>query len=371
MAENSKKNGMTNQSADKENGLESPAAGIVSQPFAKASRTLQSRQLFYLVGTVVIIIIVVIVLLLSGGSNNKAVSSSGTDTWTGKGKNDNWSNASNWSSGVPKNNNTIIFNAGTSGSTTAIKSHNDITGLTVNSIEFTSGSTVSYKPVLISGQTIDVSSGGIVINTSGPITIGNVSLVADQSFVSQNKTSAVLTLGLNTNSNNLSVDNDEVTLNNLSGSGSINVAKGELAFSSSDKTNSDFSGNVSVASASQLALVPTSKILGTGSVSIDNNARLIFRLAGNATFPNKITLGSASSTHYEPNVQASSNVLSSKVSGSFTLTLSGNISLNNNAMFNASTSESGLVPVKYVLTHKPTGNFKISPSSKGVSISGL
>lgn len=342
--------------------------GYVSDNFSKGlglKRLTNSRSLEYVVSGVAVVVILIILIVSSG---SKPSAAKVTDTWTGNGKNNSWSTSANWTKGVPTNNDNLVFNITPKPSknpSTAIESNNDLSGLSLNSIKFI-GSRVlgGFK---ITGQSFNVSD-GITDASPTPVVISSVGLTGSQDFNSQGFTS--LTLGLNLNNNDLNIDSGTVILSKLEGSGSVSVNQGELELVPTNN-NPNFSGNVTVASLAQLLInLPNKKssVLGKGSVSINNGGRLTFGLISNATFTNPITLGSSNSSKHLPTIYASSKVSSRTGVSTILLTLSGKITLKNNAQVAADGASSGLAPVTYNLLDKPSGNFKLIPEPITTSI---
>jgi hypothetical protein len=204
------------------------------------------------------------------------------DSWTGKGTTTNWSDAANWSNGVPGVNYTLIF---PTNSTSFITSKNDLQNLNLYSLDFPDipSSPNNTMPagygILITGNPIRLS-GGIVAEPTESADIAlNITLTADQTF---NVYGNQFTLGASSGSTNTinlnghtldfaGMNKGYITVySTLAGSGKLldDVAYIDLAAASKAYT-----GSFEIANGSQLTIdttVPTtSGSLGTGAITVD------------------------------------------------------------------------------------------------------
>ncbi len=319
----------------------------------------------------IVVVIIILVMVASNGTKAPTANTSFiTDTWTAKGNNDNWSTASNWSNGVPKDNYKLVFD--TSAKPTSFspsESNDNLSNLSFYSVSFMSSSkTAEFTPFDITGNPVNIAGGGISINTNSDISIKKVILDSNQKIVGRDNPPSVINLGLDLNGYALSTQNTVIELQNLSSNGMLNVNAGELEFTSTNKANNSFSGQIVVGPLSQMLLSPIglSHLLGTGSIDIQNGAQLLLRLSAEATIPNNITLGNGSSS-IRPVIRGATDVLTSSSNKTVTLTLSGTITLDNDVFINGG-EDSGLIPIAYSLKHKPSGKHVLIPENSNTKV---
>ena len=117
-----------------------------------------------------------LVFIYVAGTILTTVLSHATNSWTGKGDNDDWSNVQNWSLGLPLNGQTLLFNlskvnfkhttfikdAGMPGGGYSVALYDNIKNLAVKKIIFTGGSTKydqlpgQVNPAIVGGQTVAI-----------------------------------------------------------------------------------------------------------------------------------------------------------------------------------------------------------------------
>jgi hypothetical protein len=354
----------------KDKEVESTNQNVPNQSFVSSEVKKSKPNITIYAVAIIVIILIFVVVLVAGGKHKSATHAVSTDSWTGKGTTNKWSDSANWTNGVPEKDYNLIF--GTTPQTadsSNTTSDNNLGNITYNSIVFKSGNKTTYQPFEITGDAVNVGSGGIILDSTNAISINKLELSTATSITGQTKMPAILTANIDLNSNALGISDSLVNLNGLSGSGNVTVnAEGFLDFNQEDTSNPSYSGNISVLSTAEITINPEYKDLGTGSLAIANSGKLVFKLTRSATFSNALVLGGTGNVNSLPYVDATSDVLSKDAVTGLTLTFNGNITLNNDASLNTSVSGNNLEPVQYVIMHKPSGKYKLEAGTGNVNI---
>lgn len=305
-------------------------------------------------GVELLLVIVIIVLLGVVGwyvynhnkTNTKRVGSSSakiSDTWTGMGLNSNWSNANNWSNGVPKNNYNLIFDvakltselntiysstltsqAPGTGNVIVSTLNNDIANLDLHNISFILSSnltanqakeaTMAIGLYAINGNGISVSSG--INNESGYSNLIDVpiSLTGNQTFGANSKSNTLylgdldisshdLKLQVTTNFGNYNaqgVMDGEDSTGAITGSGTIEMTSLNQATYNTSTYSPAFSGQLIIDNGAFLGWTPdhtevNSSPIGTATITIDSGGQLYFEVPsigsdGTLTLPNSFNV---------------------------------------------------------------------------------
>jgi hypothetical protein len=147
-----------------------------------------------------------------------------TDVWIGKAKNRiddhtaNWSNPANWSRGVPRNGDNVVFKMGESGG--AIDTKNDLNNLYLGSIALKGGPDTGLNVIIVDGNSIRLSKG--IVAETGAISSSidaNIILTNNETFTVRGN----LGMGnVNVGTNNLRIKGGGgITINELAGSGTV------------------------------------------------------------------------------------------------------------------------------------------------------
>ena len=258
-----------------------------------------------------------------------ALATANNCTWTGA-TNDNFNTSTNWSncnSTAPQTGDNLIFDNTSLSSVATL--NNDITSLSVGSIDFTgNNSTYSFE---LTGNAMTVNS-GISDNTTSfgsPEISLNVTLGADQTFTSNN-------FLIFSGGNSISLGGHALTLagasdgtmemvGTISGAGSIidNVAD-HVAL---DGDNSTFTGNITINSGVLFVAGPPSLGAGSGTTTVTTGAAVYIDTNADTTVGENFNLsGNGLNDGY-------TGTLNAGYSGNYTTTLTGNITLGSNIVY--------------------------------------
>jgi hypothetical protein len=303
-----------------------------------------------------------------------------TDTWTGAGTTPNWSNSSNWSSGVPINNDNLIFNYATAKNIDVkdnqLNSDNDLTGITLDSITFEGGGV--YDTAELTGNPIKLLDG--INDKMGNSAVADISLTlnlaANQTFTSSS--GLVVNPGLPNNTTTTSVNlgtyaltldstsNGGTTIYSLAGSGKLVDKSNKNSINIILGASTGFTGPTQISSG-VLAVIPTS--LGTGTITVSSGATL--RIGDSSatsspsttfTISNPLVLsGDGTNLGQATNIGAINVVTTTP---STNITLGGKVTLNGNAELGVSGTDNKIDgPGTYTLSQGPTTN--------GFTLSGI
>ncbi len=277
-----------------------------------------------------------------------------TDSWTGLGQNDEWSNPKNWSNGIPKNDETIKFNAAllanfkTEGSQGYVVVNNDLSNLIINNIDvlgvrrndsiLNQYEIVGKKFTILHGITNSSNTELTIeptITLSGNQTFGNTKPIISSSpgykFYDGELQSAIVIGNLNIGNYTLTVTDSALEINGmLTGNGTLNDTGVSTL---SVNNNPGFSGSLNVMQNSYVGIDAKSQSaspLGTAVVNLNSGSNLDISY-GHAiiNLSNKISVGG------NGGVQAgnSNQYLGAISLCGGTLTITGLVSLTSNTLF--------------------------------------
>ena len=220
------------------------------------------------------------------------------DTWTGKGGyDDNWSDAANWTSGVPADNYSLVFKPVNG----AYISNNDLSGLALRKISFEGRGNIQ-NTITLKGNSFSLSH-GILVNTGQQVDIEvelTINLTGSQLLndvsgmfnVSENAGTS-FNLGNNVLTVNAPADPD-LSLNSLSGKGTLIITNNTVVYMQNASPN--YSGTTDIASGGYLdILIPGSSSginsLGSSYINVARGGELDVIFYGTAgTLSNAMTL---------------------------------------------------------------------------------
>ena len=271
-------------------------------------------------------------------------------TWTGAGATNNWSEAANWSAGVPGSSDVAIFDA-TSVKNVLINTNVNVLGIAINTGY--SGTMTQGAGFTITAGTSNFSqadgnfvggnssitvtgaydlAGGTFTATSGTLTVrGNFTHTVGGSFVHNSGT-----VSLSTNAANIDVAGSETFYHLTFTSGIKTVASGDTLIATGNLSLTDGSINTGTVSAQGNISQASTFDGGTGLLSIDGNGAQTF--TGSAT----TTAGTLPATNVN------------KPAG--TLTLSGTIRTTNPWTYSAGTLDAGTSTLVLAGTLTATGS---------------
>lgn len=312
-----------------------------------------------------------------------------TDTWTGKGGNDNWSTAANWSNGVPQNGDNLVFDITSfpvgpvrpTGRWVTIVANNDLNNLSLATLEF-KGTTTNNVEIELSGQPINLAS-GIISTLKADSTFGinvylgiPVNLTANQTF-SLGSTDLDLANAKSTNKTTLNLHNYSLSVNGNSGSSlklsSTTIIKGTGTIDSNSlifaltTANPNFDGTFTVNNGGQL-LLHSANALGSSNIVIKNGGLLFIQTQGSTvTVANNIRLsGSGASSKfkslgYTPDGAICASPESVKLTGQVTL-------VGNTTLGSCASSSSTPKPTTYTITKPVQTNGYTLTSASGSNV---
>ena len=277
--------------------------------------------------------------LMTLGFTGVAHAAGATVVWSGGGSDGNWSTVGNWVGGAaPTNGDIVVINNAasfTNGST------DNISGLTLDSLQFTNDGGSGSRSVLLSQNltiTNGISQASSVTTTTNSligtgaartITVGSSSTFQSTAGLHIGVTGDTLSLGSNTLTftDNGSHNNIVAVDANITGTGSV-VFNGPVTDYQIGGTNT-YSGTTHVI-ATDLPVVNTNdnSAFGTSAVTIENGASVTFDFGTNTTVSNAITV--AGTTNGSPVVSLSFN--NNSASGATTITIP-NLTLNGRTRF--------------------------------------
>lgn len=245
---------------------------------------INGQSIFAIVFVVLLVVLIGYYFFSSAHKKNaRNQTNAVTDNWTGAGKTPTWSNPSNWSNGVPKNGEEVVFSGSRSKSGSQYIDDN-IPGLVLSGIKF-SGKGASAD-IILSGYPLSIGQSGIVVAYSP--SKKNFSLA--------------------------SVDIEDAI--SFSDNSSISVSSANILTFTNNSANSlqldGFSVNVSVSSDSSMTV--SSSLGGNGKLLFNSNS---IKSGGNVVFvsPSKTFNGSVfigkgdivKETNYKPNAAKNNN----------------------------------------------------------------
>jgi hypothetical protein len=361
---------------------DSPAPSSTPAAPSAPSGSGKSKKVVIIVAIVVVLAIIAIIAALMMNKSTKTPTSSThntttttktavkVNTWTGKGSDDNWNTAANWSLGAPTNGEDLVISdsAIKAGSTTTTLNDNvpslSIAKLTISGSG--SGFNVSGSPLTVTGgiaQSITPTKGSSsqsAVQLENSVTFtGNqvVSTTANNqlTFSSTSGSTATTTIGSSTVQFIAAKSSDIEVSTPVVGTGEIDIPASSVTTGNVDfnLTSSNFTGNVMVNSGATVGMsnqnatgsgVSSTDAFGTATITVASGGYLEVNEVGSSsiTIPNNITIGGNGATSPSqdngPDTGAISACITSAQEGcntGATVTLTGKLSLVANTEFGA------------------------------------
>jgi autotransporter-associated beta strand protein len=255
-----------------------------------------------------------------------------TETWSGLGANNTWTNPANWGGAAPVNGDDLVFNG-----STRLNNSNNITGLRPNSITYNSTGFTN------NGLAITITN-GIVDNVGNNTNIISMTLGASQSFANLAAGTALVLNGtINTTNYNLSIGGDgNVFLGGaISGIGGVTMNGNGVLRLGAANTFSNANGltiNSGTVRLGNAAAIPSGNgfgnlnMVGSAVLDLGGNSQTINGLSGAGTVDEAstnaatytLTVGNANSNAvFSGTIQNTFGIVALTKTGTGTQTLSG------------------------------------------------